>query len=241
MAALERTRLRPICVLLVLAATCTPGVAVAASHGKAKMRATITRTKYGVPHIVSRGLARAGLRLRLRFAEDNICTIADSYVTVDAQRSRYFGPDGSWTFSGNGSVNNNLDSDFFYQRIDRRGLEHLLDAQGIESPSKDAKAAIRGYAAGYNAYLKKVGVDNIPTPLPRRRLGQADQGDRRLAALPPARQPGELRRGDRGDRGRGAGSPRRRSPPPTGSRRAPWTGSTACCPVDAAAGRAAME
>ena len=48
--------------------------------------------------------------------------------------------------------------------IDSGRIEDLLKAKGVQSPSKNAKAAIRGYAAGYNAYLKKVGVDGIPDP-----------------------------------------------------------------------------
>lgn len=158
-------RPRPICVLLILAATCTPGVAVAAPHGKGKLRATITRTKYGVPHIVSRTWRGLGFGYAYAFAEDNICTIADSYVTVDAQRSRYFGPDGSWTFSGNGSVNNNLDSDFFYERINRSGIvEDLISRPPPEGPEPELRKIVRGYVAGYNAYLRDTGAAHLPDP-----------------------------------------------------------------------------
>lgn len=48
--------------------------------------------------------------------------------------------------------------------IDSHRIQDLLHAKGVQSPSKRTKASVRGYAAGYNAYLRKVGVDNIPDP-----------------------------------------------------------------------------
>ncbi len=55
-------------------------------------------------------------------------------MTVDGQRSRYFGPDGSWVFRGNGCSANNLDSDFFFGRIiDTQTIEKLLDQPACES------------------------------------------------------------------------------------------------------------
>src|SRR5437588_8724968 len=81
------------------------------------LHATIRTTTHGIPHILADDFAGLGYGYGYSLAKDNICVIADSYVTVDGQRSRYFGPDGSYTVGGNGSVNNNLNSDFFYQRI----------------------------------------------------------------------------------------------------------------------------
>ena len=99
------------------------------------------------------------------FAEDNLCTIADSYVTVSAERSRYFGPDETWRFSGNGTVNNNLDSDFFYARINESGIvEDLMTRTPPEGPAPELKKLVRGYVAGYNAYLRDTGVANLPDP-----------------------------------------------------------------------------
>ncbi|HZA89619.1 MAG TPA: penicillin acylase family protein, partial [Solirubrobacterales bacterium] len=110
--------------------------ASAAGKGEAqRLRATIRRTTYGVPHITAHSLRGLGFGFAYAFAEDNICTIADSYVTVAGERSRYFGPDGSWTFSGNGSVNNNLESDFFYERINRSGvIQDLVSSPPPQGP-----------------------------------------------------------------------------------------------------------
>ena len=97
-----------------------------------------------------------------RSPRDNICTIADSYVTVAGERSRYFGPDESWKFSGNGAVYNNLDSDFFYGKVNASGIvEDLIERDPPDGPLPAVKRAVTGYVAGYNRYLAKTGVDNI--------------------------------------------------------------------------------
>jgi acyl-homoserine-lactone acylase len=129
------------------------------------LHATIRRTTYGIPHILASDFASLGFGYGYAFAQDNICTIAESYVTVNAQRSRYFGPDGSWRSQGNGSTNNNLNSDFFYQRINDSGIiERLLDQAPPAGPKPEVKEGVAGYVAGYNKYLRDTGVDNLPDP-----------------------------------------------------------------------------
>ena len=87
----------------------------------------IRRTEHGIPHILARDWKDMGYGYAHAFAEDNICTIAASYVTVNAERSRFFGAEASWRFEGNGTVVNNLNSDFFFERIkDARIVENLL-------------------------------------------------------------------------------------------------------------------
>ena len=148
--------------LTVLVAA-APAQTLAAKGGK--MSATVTRTEYGVPHIKAKTWEGIGFGFAYAFAEDNLCTIADSYVTVNAQRSRYFGPDETWRFSGNGAVNKNIDSDFFYERINRSQIiEDLLSRKPPEGPLPELRKVVRGYVAGYNAYLKDTGVDNLPDP-----------------------------------------------------------------------------
>ena len=102
-----------ILALLVLApaASAAPNVEIRrTSHVKAK---TFDGAAYGYGYA---------------FAQDNLCEIADTYVTVNGERSRYFGPDGSHESRGNGAKFNNLDSDFFFQRIkDDRVVEKLLE------------------------------------------------------------------------------------------------------------------
>jgi acyl-homoserine-lactone acylase len=127
--------------------------------------AQITRTEYGVPHIKADSVADLGFGVGYAFAEDNICTMADTYVTVNAQRSRFFGPSESWVFGGNGGRYNNLDSDFYFGKIKEQGLvEELMRARPPEGPVPFVRKGVRGYVAGYNAYLRETGVANIPDP-----------------------------------------------------------------------------
>jgi acyl-homoserine-lactone acylase len=134
-----------------------------AASAKRHYAATIRTTDYGIPRILANSWGSLGFGYGYALASQDICTIADSYVTVDAKRSRYFGPNGNWTFAGNGFTFNNLDSDFFFQKIiDDRTIEKLLKLRPPRGPKPQIFQAARGYAAGYDHYLAKTGVDNIP-------------------------------------------------------------------------------
>jgi acyl-homoserine-lactone acylase len=129
------------------------------------LRATIRRDAHGIPHIEADNYGGIGFGYGYAFAEDNVCTIAESYVTVNAQRSRYFGPDGNYQQRGNGFPANNLNSDFFYKRIiDSHLIEDLLAAPSPTGPQPGIREGVRGYVAGYNKYLADTGVANLPDP-----------------------------------------------------------------------------
>src|SRR3954467_9196703 len=90
-------------------------------------KVTIRRTAHGIPHIAANDFPSLAYGYAQAFAPDNICVIADSYVTVRGERSRYFGPTGSYSFRGNGTVVNNLNSDFFFAKIiAQKTVEKLL-------------------------------------------------------------------------------------------------------------------
>ena len=54
----------------------------------AEPSATIRRTAHGIPHILASDYEGAGYGYGYAIAQDNICVLADTYVTVRAQRSR---------------------------------------------------------------------------------------------------------------------------------------------------------
>jgi acyl-homoserine-lactone acylase len=145
-----------------------PAVAAASpSPSNGLLSAQIRRTAHGIPNILADDWAGIGFGYGYAFAQDNICEIAETYVTVDAQRSRYFGPDTGYAQRGNGfNVQSNLNSDFFYQRINqKRVIENLLDKPLSEGgPHDQIREGVRGYVAGYNKYLADTGVDNISDP-----------------------------------------------------------------------------
>ncbi|GAB3158577.1 penicillin acylase family protein [Micromonospora sonneratiae] len=118
--------------------------------------AEIRRTSYGVPHITARDHASLGFGAGYVQAEDNICTIAEKVVTVDANRSRFFGASDA-----------NVASDLFFQKAkDDRIAEQLLAGppNGVAAPSQAARDLVRGFAAGYNNYLRRTGAAKLTDP-----------------------------------------------------------------------------
>jgi acyl-homoserine-lactone acylase len=151
-------RARVALVALVAAAAVAPQAAAAAP-----LEAKIERTKYGVPHITAPNIQSLAAGFAYAFAEDNICTIANEYVTVNADRSRFFGPEKTWTFSGNGSTYTNLDADFYFEWVkQQKAVEKLMAKKPPEGPLPDVRRGIRGYVRGYNKYLRDTGVKRIP-------------------------------------------------------------------------------
>jgi acyl-homoserine-lactone acylase len=137
----------------------------ASASASGKLTATIRRTEHGIPHILANNFAGLGFGYGYALAQDNICVVADSYITASAQRSRYFGPNESYVVGGNGSVNNNLNSDFFYKRfIDAGAVKRLLSLPPPRGPRTEIKQGVYGFVAGYNKYLRDTGVDNLPDP-----------------------------------------------------------------------------
>src|SRR5918992_4296910 len=124
------------------AALALAGPAAAAAQD---YRAEIRRTTGGWPHVKARDYGSLGFGYGYAYAQDQLCTMAEIVVTVNAERSRWFG-------RGDG----NLESDFFYQRIkDMRVVERLVRRRPPHGPSRIVRATVRGFAAGYNAFLRR--------------------------------------------------------------------------------------
>src|SRR3954463_10629676 len=98
-------------ISLAVPALATSGTAARAKH---RYDVTITRTEYGIPHIVARDFGSLGYGYGYAFAQDNLCTMAADYVTVQGERSRWFGPDAGYTMRGNDVTVSNLASDIFW-------------------------------------------------------------------------------------------------------------------------------
>lgn len=137
------------------------------ANGKPRVySATIRRTAHGIPHITASSFGGLGYGYGYAFAQDNLCTMAEDYVTVEGERSRYFGPDGSYYQGGNDVTANNLDSDFFFQQIkDSHVVDQLLAKPAPLGPKLEVRQAVQGYVAGYNKYLSDLGGrDGVPDP-----------------------------------------------------------------------------
>ncbi len=132
--------------------------ATTSAHHSHRYSATITYTQGGIPHILARTFGDAGYGYGYAFARDNICVMADDYVTVEGQRSRYFGPSAGYTQRGNGVSVTNLDSDIFWTEVQDSGIVERLRAERPPlGPGNQLRSGVRGYVAGYNRYLRDVG------------------------------------------------------------------------------------
>ncbi|MFF8513146.1 penicillin acylase family protein [Streptomyces sp. NPDC015492] len=159
-----RTRLKQWALTasaLAVVSAALPGAAVADTGGRGHhpsdrgLSAVIRYTEYGIPHIVARDYANLGFGTGWAQAADQVCTLADGFLTVNGERSRYFGtdaaPDGSLS-----SAATNLSSDLYFRGVKDAGtVEALLATPAPAGPSRDLKELMRGWAAGYNAWLRK--------------------------------------------------------------------------------------
>src|SRR3954451_24868639 len=147
-----------------LAVTSVPAVAGGPPHTSggttsgARYDVTITRTEYGIPHIVAKNFSSLGYGYGYAFAQDNLCTMAADYVTVEGKRSRWFGPTASYQMRGNGVTVSNLDSDVFWTTIAQSHIvDKLLARPAPYGPTPQIKQAVQGYVDGYNRWLRDVG------------------------------------------------------------------------------------
>lgn len=149
-----------------LVAVCAPAAAshTAASAGASgsHYRASIAWTADGIPHITARDFGSLGYGYGFALASNDLCTMADSYITVEGQRSLYFGLGGTAPSGGS-----NVDSDIYWQSvIDSHVIPRALKIKvGPGAIGPRLRRLIRGYVVGYNRYLASVGgTDGVPNP-----------------------------------------------------------------------------
>lgn len=150
---MPRSRVIRVLIAFASLAVALPG----ASEASGPYQATIKRTTYGIPHIEGDSWGDLGFGVGYTFAEDNLCVMADTFTTVNAERARYFGPTATYRSEANGVVPTNLDSDFFYQWINEsRIVEGLADGTWPNSNplSPTVVEGSAGWVAGYNALIE---------------------------------------------------------------------------------------
>ena len=147
-----RTNCKSLLMGLLGATTLLAVAAEAAAH----YEATITRTTFGIPHIKAQDFGGLGFGVAYAEAQDNICLMADAYVSAAGKRSQFFGADsegliGLWPAK-------NIDSDLFYRSIPDIAQLRALFMQR----SPEYRALIDGWVAGYNRFVKDY-KDKLPT------------------------------------------------------------------------------
>ncbi|EJN35831.1 penicillin acylase family protein, partial [Pseudomonas sp. GM80] len=115
--------------------------------------ADIRRTGFGVPHIRAENERGLGFGIGYAYAQDNLCLLANEIVTVNGQRSRYFGPD-QFTVE----ERENRVSDVFFTWLNTpEAVQTFWQAQTAQ-----VRDLVEGYAAGYNRYLAERRQQGLP-------------------------------------------------------------------------------
>lgn len=137
-------------------AEAAPGTARSATAVTAPAySATITRTKYGIPHIEAKDFGSLGFGSGYAAAGTSICTLADTVLTARGERSRYLGPTGRYDDQVS-MTGTNLQADTLVTDLhNRKVVEKLLASKA--GPGTQAREMMAGYAAGVNAWLRKTG------------------------------------------------------------------------------------
>jgi acyl-homoserine-lactone acylase len=115
--------------------------------------ADIRRTSFGVPHIRAQDERGLGFGIGYAYAQDNLCLLANEIVTVNGERSRFFGPE-QFTVE----QRENRVSDLFFSWLNTpQAVNTFWQAQPVE-----VQNLVQGYAAGYNQYLAERRQQGLP-------------------------------------------------------------------------------
>lgn len=124
-----------------------------ASHSQSdEYSATVTRTEFGIPHIRAADWGGLGYGYGYAIAEDNLCTMADAFVTYRGERSKYFGAEAKPVYLSTLESASNLDSDVFFRA--------LVDAPTVAAyrgeQEREFTDLVAGFAAGYSRYVREI-------------------------------------------------------------------------------------
>lgn len=142
---------RPLTYASLAAALLLPSAAAQAASLDAS--AQIRRTSFGIPHIVAKDERGLGYGIGYAYGQDNLCLLANEVLTVNGQRSRYFGADGKTL-----EQRDNLASDLFFTWLNTpEAVDAFLRAQPAP-----VRALLDGYASGFNRVLAERQRQGLP-------------------------------------------------------------------------------
>jgi acyl-homoserine-lactone acylase len=131
------------------------GLSLAANARSQPEQATadIRRTSFGVPHIRAENERGLGYGIGYAYAQDNLCLLANEIITVNGERSRYFGPDQLTVEERENRV-----SDVFFSWLNTpQAVDAFWQAQ-----TPQIRQLMDGYVAGYNRALRERRVQGLP-------------------------------------------------------------------------------
>ncbi|WP_051749232.1 penicillin acylase family protein [Nevskia soli] len=123
-----------------------------------KYNVTVTRTKYGIPHIKANDFGSLGYGYGYAFAEDNLCTMMEDYVAIRGERSRYWGGTGTYSIPAVPVTANNIDSDFFWKLIASDDNVAKFKA----AADSRVELAVTGYVDGFNRWMNELKAGQHP-------------------------------------------------------------------------------
>ncbi|ANH38756.1 Acyl-homoserine lactone acylase PvdQ precursor [Nocardioides dokdonensis FR1436] len=117
------------------------------------MRAEITWTTHGIPHIEARDFTSLGLGSGYAATEMSACTLFDTLITGRGERSRWFGPEERYNDQVTLDATNLQVDTLVTDLHDRKVVETLL-ADEVRGPGRQARALVKGYVAGVNEWVR---------------------------------------------------------------------------------------
>nr|WP_262925922.1 acylase [Pseudomonas chlororaphis] len=117
------------------------------------VQAEIRRTSFGVPHIRAADERGLGYGIGYAYAQDNLCLMANEVLTVNAERSRYFGPEGQTL-----EQRDNLASDVFFSWLNPP--EAVAAFWQAQTPA--LRERMQGYVEGFNRQLLERRAQGLP-------------------------------------------------------------------------------
>lgn len=135
-------------ILFAIAVAALAACANTPPSAAVRYEATITRTTFGIAHVEASDYRGLGFGAAYARAQDNICLLADVYVSYTGQRSKFFGADGKTVIGL--APGKNLDSDIYYLTVsDLPAMRRAFAGR-----SSEFRDLVDGWVAGYNRYLK---------------------------------------------------------------------------------------
>jgi acyl-homoserine-lactone acylase len=118
----------------------------------------IRRTALGIPHVKAGDWGSLGYGYGYVQAQDNLCTMADGFITYRGERSRYFGADARPAAEATFGQPDNLNADFFFRFI----ADDAAVSRYRQSQTAGMRALIGGFVAGYNRYVGELAHGEFP-------------------------------------------------------------------------------
>ncbi|MEW9583271.1 penicillin acylase family protein [Paraburkholderia sp. DGU8] len=118
----------------------------------------IRRTALGIAHVKADDWGSLGYGYGYVQAQDNLCTMADGFVTYRGERSRYFGAEAHPGSEATFGQPTNLNADFFFRFI----VDDAAVSRYRQGQTAQMRALIDGFVAGYNRYVGELARGDFP-------------------------------------------------------------------------------